>query len=79
MIRNKAGVLTAEILEAITKRYVIFDKPIPESVLKLKDEAMALFAEVYDKSDENLHPKYEQRLLEIKKQLAEEFGQGDLS
>ena len=79
MKRNKASVLAAEILEAITKRYVIFDKPIPASVLKLKDEAMAIFAEVYDKSDENLPPKYEQQLLEIKKQLAEEFDKGDLS
>lgn len=79
MKRNKASVLAAEILEAITKRYVIFDKPIPASVLKLKDEAMSLFTEVYDKSDENLPSKYEQQLLEIKKQLAEEFDKGNLS
>lgn len=69
--------LAAEILEAITKRYVIFDKPIPASVLKLKDEAMALFAEVYDKSDEYIPPRYEQQLLEIQKQLAEELDKGD--
>lgn len=77
MKRNKASVLAAEILEAITKRYVIFDKPIPASVLKLKDEAMALFAEVYDKTDEEIPPRYEQQLLEIQKQLAGELDKGD--
>lgn len=77
MIKNKASVLAAEILEAITKRYVVFDKPIPAGVLKLKDEAMSLFAEVCDKTDDALPPQYEQRLLEIKKQLAAEFDKGE--
>lgn len=76
-MRNKASSLAAEILDAITKRYVIYDKPIPAEVLRLKDETMTVLAEAYDKSDADLPPKYEQQLLEIQQKLSHEFDKGD--
>lgn len=74
---NRASKIAAEILDAITKRYVIYDLPIPEKVLKLKDETMAVFEKVNNKSDEELSPKYERRLLNIQKKLAKELKKGE--
>ncbi len=74
---NNASKIAAEILDAITKRYVIYDKPIPEKVLKLKDETMAIFEKVHNKSDDELHPKYGRQLLKIQKKLAKELKKGD--
>lgn len=74
---NNVSRIAAEILDAITKRYVIYDIPIPEKVLKLKDETMVIFEKAYNKLDEELPPKYEHQLLSIKKKLAKELKKGD--
>lgn len=66
---NKVDKLAAEILDTITKRYVVNNSAIPPSVLKLKDETMKIFAEVRNKPDGSFPAEYERRLTEIKETL----------
>ncbi len=66
---NKVDKLAAEILETITKRYVVSGLAIPKSILKLKDETMKIFAEVHNKPDGSFPAEYERRLAEIKETL----------
>lgn len=40
--RNRITELLAQILQLITERYVMYDLPIPENVLALKDEACSI-------------------------------------
>lgn len=57
--------LIAEILDKITKRYVMNDSAIPSEVLKLKDEVMGIYAKLHsDKFCDTA--EYERRLNEIK-------------
>ncbi len=76
-MKNNISKLTAEILDSITKRYVIFDKPIPANILRLKDETMTIFAEFQSKPNEDIPPQYEQQLLEIRKKLHDELDKGE--
>lgn len=66
---NRSEILAGEILELITKRYVVNDLAIPASVLKLKDEAMTLYAKVRKKPEGSFPAEYERRLSEIKETL----------
>lgn len=66
---NRSEILAGEILELITKRYVVNSLAIPASVLKLKDETMTLFAKVQKKSEGTFPAEYERRLAEIKDSL----------
>lgn len=45
---------------------MVSNSAAPESVLKLKDETMAIFAEVRNKIDSSFPAEYERRLAEIK-------------
>lgn len=52
-------------LEAMTRRYVVGDKKIPQEMLALKDEIMEIFAKMQDEKDPAALDMYEKRLTEI--------------
>lgn len=62
---RRSGELIAEMLEAITRRYVLDDRKIPADVLALKDEIMEIFAKAQSENDPAAQERYEQRLREI--------------
>lgn len=65
-IYNQILRIFAEILQAITDRYVMHDLPIPAEVLALKDEACHITAKAADEQNPDTLAEYERRLSEIK-------------
>lgn len=59
----------AEILQAITDRYVMHDLPIPAEVLTLKDEACHITSKAADEKNPDALAEYERRLSEIRSAL----------
>ncbi len=62
--------LVAEILDKITRRYILTDMKIPEEILALKDETMDLFVKAKHESDPEKLRQYERRLAEIRERAA---------
>lgn len=66
---KRVAVVFAQILQAITDRYVMHDLPIPTEVLALKDEACHITAKAADEQNPNTLAEYERRLTEIRSAL----------
>lgn len=63
--RNHITELLAQILQLITERYVMYDLPIPEKVLSLKDEACSIAEKAAEEHNTDVIGEYERRLSEI--------------
>lgn len=64
-MNNRSRALISEMLEAITRRYVVGDKKITAEVLALKDEIMGIFNKMQDEEDPAALDMYEKRLTEL--------------
>lgn len=62
---KKSQALISEMLEAMTRRYVLGDKKIPQEMLAIKDEIMEIFAKMQTETDPAALEMYEKRLTEI--------------